>query len=372
MPGWHARTKDLVDEGKLRVAGITEEQHPDRTALFMQWQEMDWPVMLDSLNLLDVSAVPITLLIDEHGIIRYRNPKPEELTIFIDSHYEAPTETRPALEIDETSPEHAVLWGSSADLDRAIDSLKHLVNTDPRGGRTAFRLGVAYRKRFDSAARKPGDFGAAVAAWRRALEIDPNQYIWRRRIQQYGPRLDKPYSFYDWIHEARETIRARGEEPHPLIAEPSGAEFASPDKADPQDTADAPEHPDPDGKVTLDDELIRVETTAVGSTQGDGSAYRIHLRFVPDPAKEAHWNNEVGPLSLFNESKDVEMVDLKQTSDMPKSVTSSEERLLEFEARPKSGEDIPEAIEIAAFYYVCEGAEGTCLYRRQNLRISLP
>ncbi len=44
------------------MVGIVQEQHPARTRLFMQWQGMDWPVMVDSLNLLGVKVVPITLL----------------------------------------------------------------------------------------------------------------------------------------------------------------------------------------------------------------------------------------------------------------------------------------------------------------------
>lgn len=59
---------------------------------------------------------------------------------------------------------------------------------------TEFRLGVAYRARYDSLLRQPGDFRKAVEHWERALALDANQYIWRRRIQQYGPRFDKPIS----------------------------------------------------------------------------------------------------------------------------------------------------------------------------------
>jgi len=36
------------------MVGIIEEQHPDRAQLFMQWKQMGWPVMVDSLNLLNV------------------------------------------------------------------------------------------------------------------------------------------------------------------------------------------------------------------------------------------------------------------------------------------------------------------------------
>ncbi len=34
-------------------------------------------LLLDPLNALDVSAVPIVLLVDERGTIRYRNPAPD-------------------------------------------------------------------------------------------------------------------------------------------------------------------------------------------------------------------------------------------------------------------------------------------------------
>jgi hypothetical protein len=37
---------------------------------------MDWPLMVDPLNLLGVTAVPIVLFIDEYGIIRAVNPDP--------------------------------------------------------------------------------------------------------------------------------------------------------------------------------------------------------------------------------------------------------------------------------------------------------
>ena len=75
-------------------------------------------------------------------------------------------------------------------------------SVDPKNAPVQFRLGVCYRRRYESQQRQPGDFQAAIDSWSRALDLDPNQYIWRRRIQQYGPRLDKPYAFYDWVNEA--------------------------------------------------------------------------------------------------------------------------------------------------------------------------
>ncbi len=82
--------------------------------------------------------------------------------------------------------------------------------------------------RYDEAEGAEHDFVDAVEAWKEARRRDPNQYIWRRRIQQYGPVLDKPYPFYHWVAQARREIRARGEQPLPLTVEPSGAELAEP------------------------------------------------------------------------------------------------------------------------------------------------
>jgi hypothetical protein len=56
------------------MVGIIQEQHPDRARLFMQWKKLGWPILVDSYNLLGVRVVPITLAIDEHGVIREVNP----------------------------------------------------------------------------------------------------------------------------------------------------------------------------------------------------------------------------------------------------------------------------------------------------------
>ena len=70
MPGWHDAVQDLYESGELQVVGIIQEQHPDRCRLFMQWKQMGWPILVDSLNLLKMEAVPRTVAIDEHGIVR--------------------------------------------------------------------------------------------------------------------------------------------------------------------------------------------------------------------------------------------------------------------------------------------------------------
>ena len=89
VPVWHAATKTLQDNGEIRVVGIVQEQHPDRARLFMQWKEMDWPILVDSLILLEVGVVPITVAIDEHGIIRAVGPDSGSLeATFVDVEFE--------------------------------------------------------------------------------------------------------------------------------------------------------------------------------------------------------------------------------------------------------------------------------------------
>ena len=117
--------------------------------------------------------------------------------------------------------------------------------------------------RHESAGRRPGDFQAAIDAWGRALELDPNQYIWRRRIEQYGPRLAKPYAFYDWVAQAKAEISRRGETPVPLAVEPYGSELAGPVR-DVLAEASAPFEPDPKGQIHRDEQrLIEAEVVVV-------------------------------------------------------------------------------------------------------------
>ena len=237
---------------------------------------------------------------------------------------------------------------------------------------TQFRYGVALRKRFDSKDRQKEDFAEALATWQRALSLRPDQYIWRRRIQQYGPRLDKPYSFYDWVNQARKDLKARGHIVETLVAEPSGSEFAYPEKGKSKKTAPT-EHPDPEKKVSADStNLVDTSIVVVPSTKGDGKAVRVHLRFKPSESKKAHWTNDAGNISFHFEKIDgVTIHDLQGPQDPPKKATSAEGRKIEFEIRPVKGKKLPSEVQGSAYYYVCEGAEGVCRYLRQPLTIQL-
>jgi hypothetical protein len=372
VPGWHEKTKALQRERKLQMVGIIEEQHGDRTRLFMQWKEMGWPLLHDPLNLLEVEAVPLTYLIDEHGVVRYERPTDEDLKVFLETDYPAPT-TKPADFVpDDESGEHLLLWEGPQALGRAIDRFGSQVARHPEDPRAHFRLGVAYRARYDSAFREGGDFQKAVEQWVAALDLDPNQYIFRRRIQQYGPRLEKPYPFYDWVPEAREAIAARGEIPVTLSVEPGGAEYASPVDRLVTEGTDA-EEPDPKGRIYRDDKpLILTETIVVPSVVAPGASARAHVVMRPDEKAKAHWNNEVDDLVLWVSPPPGFAVDrpLHRLA-LPPEPVSHETRRVELEIQTPEDFSGKRSIPAYALYYVCEDVDGTCLFRRQDIELEL-
>ncbi len=374
------------------MVGIIQEQHPDRARLFMQWKEMGWPILVDSLNLLNVSVVPVTLAIDEHGIIRLINPKRE----LIEQEFLAKTYPQAArASVAESMPPHAedveapgaaapasawraygdalFRWHPPTRLTDVIAAYQRTAETEPDHGPTHFRLGVAYRARYDSEHRQPNDFLSAVDHWERALDIDPNNYIWRRRIQQYGPRLEKPYPFYDWVTTARAEIEARGETPAPLVVEPGGAEFAQP--ADTFETTGDPQpEPDPANRILHDlGEFIQTEAVMVPTTVAPGGAARAHVVFRPNLERKAHWNNEVDDLVFWVSAAAGWQVDNRyRTVGRPPEVVSQEARQIEFEVRsPKDAGTGRVVIPGYALYYVCEDVDGTCLYRRQDVELEL-
>jgi hypothetical protein len=370
--------------------GIIQEQHPDRCRLFMQWKQMDWPILVDALDLYGVSAVPITYAIDEAGIVRAVNPKPDEFAAFLErpappATVRPPSAVPPDLErlraeADTGTPAAwrayggaLFLWGGDDRLGEAIAAYERALRLAPGDGPTEFRLGVAFRRRHDSAAREPGDFQAAALHWAAALESDPNQYIWRRRIQQFGPRLDKPYPFYHWVEEARADIRARGEEPVPLVAEPTGSEIAAPAEGF-APAGEAGPGPDPRGRVRRDaGRLIRVDTAVVPPAVGADGVTRLHLLLRPAPGSEAHWNNEAEPLRVWLDPPPGWSVDRSEAhAPPPPTAVSTEPREVQFELQAPPAL-AGQAVEVPgyALYYVCQEADGVCLFRRQDFTLSV-
>ena len=368
MPGWHAATQEFEADGRLLNVGLIQEQHPDRARLYLQWQGIEWPIMIDSLNRLDVNVVPITLLIDENGIIRKRVGRGDTRKIVEEFLAQPAPAAIPGN--DAVAGHDPAIWGDAAQRDVVIDALEKRLAANPDDGRAAFELGVLYRRRYDEAGGDPADFERAVARWGRSVAVDPNQYIWRRRIQQYGPRLEKPYPFYDWVPTAREEIRARGEIPAELIAEPGGAEIAQPIRS--FDAAlPANGEPDPEGKTLRDEaKFVVAHATVVPHRVRPGKSARVHVEFSPR-GEQAHWNNEAGGMTLWIDPPDGWQVDRQRVErPNPPEPVSHEPRRIEFEVQVPDGAGSVQ-LPVYALYYVCLGEKGACLYRRQDFGVAV-
>jgi hypothetical protein len=400
VPVWHEGTARWVKEGRLVLLGVTQEQHPDRCRLLAQWKGLSWPILHDPINVLGPSAVPLLVAIDEYGIVRDTRPRLDRFEAdFLskafadDAKGGRPASPTPELPPGRTRPDFdalrgraekegaaawrrlgdaLALWGGEGQVNAAISAYSRALKFAPGDGAIQFRLGVCYRRRYESALRQPGDFQAAVDHWGRALAGNPNQYIWRRRIQQYGPRLDKPYAFYDWVEEAERAIRARGEEPVALAVRPAGAEIARPARSFPE-RPPAARPPDPDGKVGRDREgLIRAEVTVVPPRVRPGQAVRVHVVLGPGAKGKAHWNNEAEPLRLWvAPPAGWRVAEQLLVAAVPRKAVSAEERAFDFEvmapARAKGATRLP----AYALYHVCDDRGGQCRFLRLDISIEL-
>ena len=328
-------------------------------------------LLVDSLNALDVKAVPIVLLVDSSGVIRRRNPSVKEVRDFLEM---SPTSNEG--EVEETKVpgqewlqgDRAVLTGR---LNAAIRYYQRELVQDAENARLHFRLGVAYRMKYDSPQGVSEDFGIAVRHWQRALQLDPNQYIWRRRIQQYGPVLDKPYPFYHWVREARAAIRARGETPVRLFVEPQGAELVGP-RGETRVSDETVNQPDPEGRIHRDDgSAVRIQATLVPSTDVKQRGMRLHLFFELDATQGYAWNNEAEPVRVWLDAQnDLQLSAQLIELPLPSMAVSDERREVDVDIRWTKSE-APTSVTGYVLYNVCEKKDGRCLLRRQDLEIPL-
>lgn len=263
------------------------------------------------------------------------------------------------------------LWRGADHIDGAITAYKSALKHEDHHADVMFRLGVCYRIRHESTSSQAGDFQEAVNMWVQALKRNPNQYIWRRRIQQYGPRLDKPYPFYDWVKKAIEEIKGRGETPVALSVSPTGAEIADPGSR--FIAAPVVDEADPEGRIHRDDtRLISTEITVIPSVVRPGETARVHISFRPRSGSTAHWNNEAGPLRLWmNPPPDWEISERSVSSKMPLMPESVETRTVDFELRVPHSATVDGRATGYVLYYVCEDAGGTCHYLRQDVVVDL-
>ena len=392
---WQKAVAPYVKSGELVAIGVVQEQHPDRAALYKQWRQLDWPIFVDAQNLLDLTVVPVPVLIDASGIVRSgrRRASPRSFAAdFMEKEFprvEIPKETniasKPDLEALKASAKKAHdarAWRDLGDaaflngkMDLAVEAHGNAIARDGTDARAHFRLGVALRRRSESASRRSGDAQAAVAHWEDALALNPRQYIWRRRIQQYGPRLDKPYNFFFWVTKAREEIRKRGETPVALAVEPMGSEVAAPRRRGSGDgEVGAPKNIDPDGKLPRDTiKMVTIEPLVTPPRVRPGHRIRFRATLRLDPKTKPYWNNEGDPVSLWLDLPDaLKIMEGSFTHDPPKEAETQELRVMEFEiAVDRDAAAGPLKIPAYAVYGVCENEGGVCTYLRQDFTVRI-
>jgi tetratricopeptide (TPR) repeat protein len=379
---WHETIKTIASDN-LAVLGVVQEQHSERTRLYKQWKQYDFPIAQDSVTKLGAAVVPIFIGIDEFGIVQNTKLRPKGLKEFLDAEFDPPANPAPVLDKDidfaklaaeNESAENLCLLGDQEMLfrsseskrhDKAIEAYQSALEKDPTNGTIMFRLGVAYRQRYDEQSDNDTDFDLASKYWTMALASNPRQYIWRRRIEQYGPRLQKPYPFYDWVESAIDEIKQRGETPVQLTVELTQSEMADRSKPDYSSVETRPESTEEVERDT--GSFVSIESTLVPGFVQPGKPATVHLRLVPAGAK---WNNESKPLTIWVESDDAQFSKQLLTVDNPAQADSLENRVLEFDILV--GEKAADCtIKGFALYTICND-HGVCMYQRQDFEVSVP
>ncbi len=403
LPVWQKTVKPFVDSGELVVVGVVQEQHPERARLYAQWREFGWPIFVDSLNLLDMEVVPVPVAIDERGVVRHESIRPRQLVKkFLEIDYPPAASTpiviapRPKIDqlrADAERTQTAEAWrklgdalffeGGKVTVSGAAKAYEQAIAADSTDARAHFRLGVVLRTRYESAElREKGDAQRAVEQWGFALSLNPNQYIWRRRIQQYGPRLDKPYNFYFWVDEARKEIKARGETPVQLAVEPAGSELAPPAKrrgADGDRSAvsvatSAPSCRETNESLHRDDRpFVAIESIVTPARVRPGQRVRVRVGFQLNRKTRPYWNNEARELAVcLDPPPGLSLGEGSLVFPNPSKAETQEDRAVEFEVTIAE-EAQPGVISMSAYalYYVCENKGGKCRYLRKDFAVSI-
>ena len=391
MPVWHEKTKALRASGKLTVIGVAQEQHADRCLLFARWQGIDWPILWDPFNMTDTRVVPRATLIDEHGVVRSLRANPNTLERdFLTKTYAAPekTETLPEgtghelielLQAKAGTPQ-AAYYGALSDLlwntgngDEAMQALRAYAQKEAKDAAAWWRLGVAYRMRHDSGERHDGDFQTALEYWHKGLDLDPAQYIYRRRIQQYGPRLDKPYPFYPWVAAARKALKARGVAVPALIAPLSGAEQAAAGRIA---AAKEEQEPDPDRKIETFSKLLDVESAVAWNPPGRrdrAEAARVHVILRPSGNRVLLWDADAGPVTIWLDLPAGWKTEQQRLTYTLRGTDRAEENVvLDFEITFPQDKAVAGTIRGYALYYACLDGPGECRYLRHDFEIVVP
>jgi hypothetical protein len=153
---------------------------------------------------------------------------------------------------------------------------------------------------------------------------------------------------------------------------PSGAEIAHPAREF-EVTQDDERPPDPEGRINRDrDGLVEVEVTVVPARVRAGQTARVHVSFLPDDSRKAHWNNESTPLRLWIDPPEGWRVSSRWlTAPQGDRPETDEVRRLDFEVEVPPAASGRTRLPAHALYNVCEDVGGVCRFLRQDLVVEV-
>ncbi len=391
---WHERAKPFVADGKLAVLGVAHEQHADRCRLFAQWKEIDWPILHDPLNLINVETLPLVVAVDEHGIVRATRLQPDKLAdSFVNHDYAPPRKPVPLGPTELANPkitrrvagearssegwrEHGdalVLAGRPVLINEAIDVYSRALKMKEDDADAWFRLGVAYRIRHDRPEHQEGDFQAAVDAWRNAVRIEPDNAVFAARLRQYRPCLDEPHAYYHWVDVALKEIITRGRTPVRLAVEPCSMERGELGDDSTRESTLATDNVR--ASPTADqDNLVGVEKTVVRGV-GDESAgvAAIHLTFRPDADRDVRWDDAAGELLIQIEPPEGGKSKQKLVRYLPlPEAAPGGARTLSFDVQIPKRSKRTASVKVRAVYAVRLGESAPPRHLGRDIAVSIP
>ena len=99
---------------------------------------------------------------------------------------------------------------------------------------------------------------------------------------------------------------------------------------------------------------------------------RVHVTLRPNGKLKAHWNNEAEPLRLWIDPPEGFAVQpMLLTAPQGDRPETTEPRRLEFEVRIPAEASGTFELNAYALYYVCEDADGMCMFLRQDIPVTV-
>ncbi len=246
---WNRRAAGWRDRDDLSVVAVAHEQHAERVRLLVQWKRVTIPVWLDPLNQSMETASARVYCLDGQGFVRAIDPDSKALKSFLKKKYKkkdkglrAVVTSPPSLKVVQRragESRGAAEWrlygdvlyhsGEGPVLNEAIRTYETAITFDADDAWSHFRLAVALRRRYDGGERQEGDLAAAIAGWRKAAKLVPENELFALRAAQFDESVAPLENMYGWVAEARKEIESRGETPVALAVEPTPREMMGPE-----------------------------------------------------------------------------------------------------------------------------------------------